>query len=305
MRDFPSIINELLNAFRENFERSGNVWGFEVEIPYIQEQKFISNGRMLALSTNEILIRAIKEAIFEFLIHENAEYLDAKLLKSVELKRFVENNVAKNMEKYLSILRRLNHLAQAKNISFVHLAASVAPEIMHFNPSAHISVISPVLEKLSSIPCEEILVYDPIEYLILKAYEARIGKKVYHILEKLSFEKRSLSERFIIKDPCILTRKANINLRNYVNNILENLIHHPLSGSLTICCGEFMWITAPKIALNNAGEVLRALSSYSPRILTLCPSATFLFSVAKRFFTDLQNVKIVDLTEVITTGESL
>lgn len=302
MEDLPSIIRKLLRVFEENFKTLGNIWGFKIAIPQALGQKVAPSEETIILSTNETLLRAVKEAIFEFLAHEEAECLYAEKLSTNELRRFVEDNLEKNMRKYLSVIEKLKSLAKTKNMGFVHLNISLAPELMHFAPDTHKTLISPILDGLHRLAGRELVVYDPLEYLVLKAYESQINKKVYHFLERINFEKHSLSERFIVKDPCILSRRANIDLRKFINSILENLIHHPLSGNLTICCGEFMWITAPRIALNNAREILRILSSYSPRIITLCPSAMFLFSVAQRFFDDIRDIRIVDLLEIITPG---
>jgi len=302
LAELPRIISKLIGIFEKNYHTSGNVWGVELRTPQISEQEPSSESKILIISTKEIAIRAIKEIIFEFLVRRNAEFLDADILVSNELKELIRSNIDERLGRYVDIIKGLSRLAKSRSgIDFVFIDYSLAPELLHFSSDTHRSLIQPVLEKISALPNRELLVYDPLEYLTLKTYEKQIGKQVFHILEKVSIDgKRSLGN-YIVKEPCIVTRRFNTNLRKYLDSMFTDLVFHPLSGNLVPCCGEFMWITSPKIALNNAKEILKMLSHYSRKILTLCPSANFIFSVAQRFYEELRDIEIKDLIGAVAT----
>ncbi len=300
MRETSKIVARLIDTFVKNYNTRGDIWGIDIPTWQLEcGEKPSENAGSLVLATKEITIRAVKEAIFEFLLKEELDILDSEILASDEFRKFVENRLDRNLEPYLTTIRNLEKLVRLHDtLAFSYANFSLAPELLYFDPNIHKSLIKPVLEEIKALPGNEIFVYDPLEYYALKPYEKFIEKKVGYALEVLN-NKTSVAEKFVVKEPCLLTRKFGFDLRRTIGRLLDNLIFHPLSGNLTVCCGEFMWFVAPKIAFNNAREILRMLSHYSRRILVICPSAAFLFKIAKLFDDELKGIEIRDLLDIL------
>ena len=148
--------------------------------------------------------------------------------------------------------------------------------------SAFIDQVERVVEVFKKFGVKKIYTIDPHTYHVLKdiypRYIDNFDIEVYHYIEVLSekidvLEKSGGSEEYVIHDPCLLARYANI--INQPRRILDKLgvryREHIRSKIRTRCCGGPIESIAPSISGYMARYRLEELASVSNRIIVMCP----------------------------------
>jgi len=132
---------------------------------------------------------------------------------------------------------------------------------------------------------KKIITVDPHTYHLLKTvypeYIENYDLEIMHYLEILN-EKREilkneagnkLSKKFVIHDPCTLSRKLNMitEPRQVAEAIGIKVIEPKHSGKYTRCCGGPIEYAYPEYSRKIAHERVSELIQYSKDIFTYCP----------------------------------
>ncbi len=301
-------IRELLMFFTENYRKYGNIFGFGLEnYGYIEEIK--PAATCLFFSADTVLC-GLKYLLLKRMIEDCVEFPTVEYYRKV-LGEISNDDIAK--EGFHEIMSRTRNLLHKINpdVGFFFYDRSL-------DMSLYVNGLDDVFYEenrslirfLQEDKVNSVVVYAPSDYLALRLlfnkYNVKI--KIIHLLEFISshvdeLEVRGNRAKFVLQESCIINRwlgkKSIYDVLHRIGGI--DIYTHPLSGDLTVCCGEYLWLTRPLLAIRNATERLKGLIHMgSTSIIVACPSALFLFRLATKFCDECpEDIQIYDISEVL------
>lgn len=282
-------IRKLLSGFFENYKQYGNVWGVDPKYLKIDEKQ-TPKGRILFFSADFVL-SAVKEILLQELgardfidpddIFNTVDNFDDKLFKDT-------------INAYQRIIDRLSNFASRMGFSSYIYPYSLGIEFFHWGHKKYFEETKTrFLDTINH--ANEIIVYSPIEYLVLQSHEKN---KVKYFFD-LNFQKQiELPPDSTYQESCIITR--HLGKTRYWHSLINSIpLVHPLSGNLTSCCGEFIWYLKPRMTILNAYKRLKDFENMTAsKVYVSCPSALAIFRATTKIYKDI-NIEVKELSELL------
>jgi len=309
MKTVERIVS-ILRFFSRNLRAHGNIFGLrEDTIPMGTLSKLNMPSSCSIFFSLDTLLSAWKQVLVAKMAKErilpNQEIL-SRLIRNSE----VTGRALDVLGDYQSIIRNMSNVAKKLGVTGTMIyPRSTGIELYVFGlEDIFYSAAEGLASSISESGAEEIVVYSPIEHLALSMVDSkyRLGVKLTPFLrilsDNISRVRIAIPRGTAFQESCIHSRWLGI--KDYAEGLFDErvgLIRHPLSGTLTTCCGEHIWICDPEVAVRNAAERLISLSHVGRgNVCVACPSALYLFRAAIELYPDdLKDVKLFELSSLV------
>ena len=304
-----------MSLFRRNFSQYGNIYGFEAELFSDMWASPNDVSRVCLFYGMDTIICGAEALILEYLIENNIRKPSAEdITDAIEMtrgsKRFRDSCM-----RYLDLVRPGISLAREIDSSVGVFFSDISHIYLMYSFGYRREALAKgrkILETITNGRIEKIIVYSPKDFLTLRILfdHFNINIQLTHLFEFIEPKIREIFApdrpiSFAVQESCVLSRELG---KHDILNILEKIpnltiLKPTLSGKLTVCCGDHMWLFDPIVTINNVSVRLESLMRLGTHMIgTMCPTALCLFQTARnRGGERFHNVEIVDLSRFLAS----
>ncbi len=309
-----SRIKELIKYFKSNYQQYGDIFGAGQFLPSIKE--FVpktEHSNICLFFSSDLILNAWRESVLSYFIALNIKHPCVENYKKTLKNNNLMEESGRKVDKFAGIAKRLFEITKKINpeTGIITYPKTLGIELFMYGYEDLFYLLNKdIVDLINDISPSHLLVYDPLDMLSLSLLDKKMGLKttieyaIKYIAKNISSDvETNADSTYILQESCILTRWMNITdtLEDLQKSLGLNIIRHPLGKELTVCCGEFIWLLDPTVALNNARERLSSLSHVGGKnIIVLCPHSLYLFTIAMKMYKDtLGDINIIEISEIL------